>query len=246
MGWYQYRYRKYRHIGTFFRIGSIGIGNRKMLLFPAVSVSAISAYRQRSISGYRRIGGNMVSAHPYLISTEEIGISIGASHAKTSFLYGSKWPNGTPWEVSHWLGISKHAHWVAMFLHSMLNHASANVRKASGFVLTKEVNVFYWECDYWSEPPSYRPLLAWHDWYLQKGLGFHNVIEAESQGSTSLTAQLLGGILILSHREGNVCDRARNVSIQDLREVFYGIKPPQLLFSLAEFFAPNSIWDFWS
>ena len=66
------------------------------------------------------------------------------------------------------------------------------------------------------------PVLAWHSWYLQRGLGFHNVIEAESQGNTSLTARVLGGILILSHREGNVCDRARNVSIQDLREVFYG------------------------
>ncbi len=31
MGRYQYRYRKYRHIGTFFSIGSIGIGNQNML-----------------------------------------------------------------------------------------------------------------------------------------------------------------------------------------------------------------------
>ena len=31
MGRYQYRYRKYRHIGKFFSIGSIGIGNQNML-----------------------------------------------------------------------------------------------------------------------------------------------------------------------------------------------------------------------
>ncbi len=31
MGRYQYRYRKYRHIGTFFSIGSIGIGKHKTL-----------------------------------------------------------------------------------------------------------------------------------------------------------------------------------------------------------------------
>ena len=31
------------------------------------------------------------------------------------------------WEVNHWLGISKHAHWVAKFVHSMLKYASANV-----------------------------------------------------------------------------------------------------------------------
>ena len=33
----------------------------------------------------------------------------------------------TLWQVNHWLGISKHAHRVAMFLHSMLKYASANI-----------------------------------------------------------------------------------------------------------------------
>ena len=56
MGRYWYRYRQYRHIGTFFSIGSIGIGNKKRLpnvSFPESVVSAISEYRQ---SKYRHIG----------------------------------------------------------------------------------------------------------------------------------------------------------------------------------------------
>ena len=84
MGRYQYRYRKYRHIGTFFGIGSIGIGKQKKcadtadtvvsaislvsaiftndrtcwkaekLLYPLVSVSAVSAKASIGISAYRQ------------------------------------------------------------------------------------------------------------------------------------------------------------------------------------------------
>ena len=56
MGRYLYQYRKYRHIGTFFSIGSIGIGNKK-----SIGIIGISA---KQISAYRRIGKNVVSAHP--------------------------------------------------------------------------------------------------------------------------------------------------------------------------------------
>ena len=51
MGRYQYRYRKYRHIGTFFSIGSIGIGNRKKL-----PICRECSFRQYWYRQYRHIG----------------------------------------------------------------------------------------------------------------------------------------------------------------------------------------------
>ncbi len=55
-GPYQYRYRKYRHIGTFFSIGSIGISSQHKFYYTNMQ------YRSN-----RHIGKNVVSAHPYLI-----------------------------------------------------------------------------------------------------------------------------------------------------------------------------------
>ncbi len=50
----------------------------------------------------------------------------------------------TLWEMNHWLGISKHAHRVAMFLHSMLKYAFANGLLRMFFPQSEYYNSLTW------------------------------------------------------------------------------------------------------